>query len=243
MKLNNLQQGQIYLGNKRISEIYIGDTKVFPYNEDIIFLNWVKFTDVTVSDAIFNDSYTPQGSEVIPDGIFLRADIRPKTMNIHVVMNVDLHSPEVFSSTFFGTRYKYNNGEYRTGLGGSQGGNTTIIDFNAFSASGFRYNQPNPYYTEHGFHLLETKGASMYIDGSLKATCTGTGYYNNIIRPWCPFGGCRTIKETLMWINNELIYHYVPVKKGNKYGLYDLLSGHFFGKETYIGGYDNNIVW
>ena len=52
MKLNNLQQGQIYLGNKRISEIYIGSTKVFPYNEDIIFLDWVKFTDVTVSDAM-----------------------------------------------------------------------------------------------------------------------------------------------------------------------------------------------
>lgn len=241
MILNYLSEGQVYKGDTKVSEIYIGNTKVFPYNEDIIFLDWVRFTDCSVSDAIFNDSTTPQGSEIIPEGIFLRTDIRPRTMNISVTMIVDLHSPSVFSSTFFGTRYKYNDGEYRVGIGGSMGGNTTIIDFNAYSSSGFKYNNPNPYYDTHGFHTLKTDKATLYIDNSVVNTCTGTGYYNNIIRPWCPFGGCRTIKETSMWIEGNLIYHYVPVRKGSKYGLYDTMSGHFFGKESYIGGYDNNI--
>lgn len=263
MILNNLQQGQIYLGNKRISEIYIGSTKVFPYNEDIIFLDWVKFTDGTfmpgpvssVAEGSEGDYYTNN-----PD-YFMRPDIRPHTVNIQVSMEVDLHkrNPNIpitgdnlTVETFFGCRNNYNNGEYRVGCGGSTGGKLDRIDFNSYctdyssfngwEGSGYRYDQTNPYENEHGFHILSVDKNKLFIDGELKITCGKSGYWERV-RPWCPFGGCRTIKETSMWVEGNLIYHYVPVKKGNKYGLYDLLSGHFFGKEDYVGGYDNNIIW
>lgn len=245
MKLNNLQQGQIYLGNKRISEIYIGSTKVFPYNEDIVFLDWVKFMDSTWVRGP-NDS-TPEGQEDFLDNpnIFIRPDIRPHTINIRVTMVFDLYHPS--DRTFFGTRKNYNDGEYRAGSGGGYGGRKSI-DFNSYCSdrsgwhSGYRYDTLNPHANVHGFHTLEAVSNKLYLDGNVFLTCGRSGYYTQV-RPWCPFGGLGVIKETSMWVEGNLIYHYVPVRKGNKYGLYDLISGHFFGKETYIGGYDNNIVW
>lgn len=261
MILNNLQQGQLVLNNKEVVEAYIGNKKVFPIYDDIIFLDWVKFMDgsflagpaTSVAEGSEGDYYSIDN----PD-YFMRPDIRPHTVNIQVSMEVDLHSHDpnlgmTGGSTFFGCRKNYNNGEYRVGNGGSNGGDLGCLDFNSYctdytafngryGGSGYRYGQTNPYKDKHEFHILSVNNNQLFIDGVLKITCGKSGYWEQV-RPWCPFGGCRTIKETSMWVEGNLIYHYVPVRKGNKYGLYDLISGHFFGKETYIGGYDNNIVW
>lgn len=253
MILNHLKQGQVYIGTNRISEIYIGNTKVFPCNEDLVFLDWVRFTDsVWYYDE---DTVTLEGQEPYLNNtnLFIRPDIRPKTLNIHVTMTVDFHTPNPLCATFFGNRTKYNAGEYRVGIGGSDGRNVNCIDFNSYctdkssfngryGSSGYRYDNSNPYYNKHEFHNLETIGNKLYIDGNLHVTCGKSGYWERV-RPWCPFGGCRTIKETSMWVEGNLMYHYVPAKKGKYYGLYDIESAHFFGKETYIGGYDDNIIW
>ena len=250
MILNNLQQGQLVLNNKEVVEAYIGNKKVFPMYDDIIFLDWVKFTDIS---WYWGDTTSVEGQEPMllhTDTYFIRPDIRPKTLDIKVSMSVDMFG--IADTTFFGTRSNYNTGEYRVGIGGGYGGQVDTLDFNSYctdkssfnsyQGSGYQYNRKNPYYTTHGFHTIETNSNKLYLDGSLYITCGRSGYWEQV-RPWCPFGGCRTIKETSMWIEGNLVYHYVPVKKGNKYGLYDLISSHFFGKETYLGGYDNNIVW
>lgn len=245
MILNNLQQGQLVLNNKEVVEAYIGNKKVFPMYDDIIFLDWVKFTDSTFVPGP-NDS-TPEGQENFLEdtNIFIRPDIRPHTVNIRVTMTLDLYNPS--DRTYFGTRKNYNDGEYRVGSGGGYGG-TKSIDFNSYCSdksgwsNGYRYGKINPYADVHEFHTLEAISNTLYLDGNIFQTCGRSGYYTQV-RPWCPFGGLGVVKETSMWVEGVLMYHYVPVKKGSKYGLYDLISGHFFGKETYTGGYDSNIVW
>lgn len=245
MILNHLKQGQVYIGTNMVSEIYIGNTKVFPYNEDIIFLDWVRFTD-SVFFAGPNDS-TPEGQENFLEAtnIFIRPDIRPHTVNIRVTMTLDLYNSS--DRTYFGTRKNYNDGEYRSGSGGSYGGRASI-DFNSYCSdksgwnNGYRYDKANPYANVHEFHTLEAISDKLYLDGNLFQTCGRSGYYTQV-RPWCPFGGLGVIKETSMWVEGNLIYHYIPARKGKYYGLYDTESAHFFGKETYIGGYDDNIIW
>lgn len=222
--LNKIPRDYIRIGDTLVKEIIYNNETVYPIREPsgLKFIEWVYSSKSYVDNSLMS-----------------RSDIRPRTINIHVIMNIDLYRDNSTGNehTFFGTRWKYNDGEYRVISGGSYNSDNSKIGINAWNYDGgYRYDLNNPYYNTHGFHKLEADGLNLKIDDVVIGTCrAGDNKYQNTINPWVVYSGKRMIKNTTMWVDGVKIYEYVAAKKDGIYGLYDLVGGEFYGDEYFIG--------
>lgn len=241
MKLDTLRPGDILLGDQKVAQIYKGSTLVYPIEDDqsLVFLDYIEVVD-SYSLIVFDD--------------FI-----PMSRNIRVITSMILswstYKAENQGANPFGTRYTYNDAEWRIPFGGSNSVTTNYIGMNSFNSNGYSYNNINPYYLDQtNYHVLDANVNKLYIDNQLICTCSDNAVSISHPQKFAILGTLtrgneywgtgigRRFRYFKIWYEGDLLYDLLPAKKGKTYGMYNKVTGVFHTPYhpdgTLTGGFD-----